>query len=87
MQQLALDRLREFDECSTPEAMFTDAIDKLEPIFEMYDEHVLPAFKKLGITREIAVSGKKKAARNFPYVLRYIEAWERRAVSLDVFPS
>ena len=87
LQGIARARIHEFDTVDSPEAVFADAIDKIEPIFEMYDESVLPAFKRLHITREMAVDGKRAATEDFPYMRRFLDAWERRAVSLNVFPS
>ncbi len=88
MQEIALARQREFDECATPEARFADAIDKIEPIFEMWDEQVaLPLFRRFNYTRNDALKGKMEATEEFPHMRRFIEAWDRRAVSLDVFPS
>ena len=87
LQALALDRVREFDEGQTAEAKFADAIDKIEPIFEMFDESVLPAFRRLHITREMAVGNKRLATGDFPYMRKFLDAWEERAVSLDIFPA
>ena len=87
MQTLALERVQEFEEGETPEAEFADAIDKIEPIFEMFDEKVLPAFKKLHITRSTAVDNKKAATKRFPFMRKFIDAWEERGVSLDIFPA
>ena len=87
LQNIAIERLREFDACGTPEARFADAIDKVEPIFEMYDESVLPAFRSLHITRHMAVNGKREATEKYPYMRLCLDAWERRAVSLNIFPS
>lgn len=87
LQKIALDRSREFDNEATPEATFAVAIDKLEPIFELFDERELPAFRRLHVTHKDAVSNKRIAAKNFPYMLKCLDAWERRAVSLDIFPQ
>ncbi|MDR3572147.1 MAG: HD domain-containing protein [Candidatus Pacebacteria bacterium] len=87
MQQLALERSQEFEERKTPEALFAVAIDKLEPVFEMYEERVLPLFKRQQITRSFAVNVKREATKNFPYMRKFLDAWEARAVSLDIFPE
>lgn len=87
LKGVALERVREFDACETPEATFADAIDKLEPIFEVFDGEVMTAFKRLHITHEMAVNGKKEATQAYPYMRMFLDAWERRAVSLGVFPQ
>lgn len=85
MRAIALERSREFDDGITPEAKFAQAIDKIEPIFEMFDESVLPLFKIQKISREFAVGYKFAATEHFPYMHRFVEAWEDRAVSLGAF--
>ncbi len=87
MQALALERFNEFDRHETPEGRFVDAIDKIEPIFEMFAESVLPAFKRLEVNRTTAVNNKRAATEQFPYMRRFLDAWENRAVSLDIFPE
>lgn len=88
LQMLALDRFREFEECQTPESMYANAIDKLEPIFEMWDQKIaLPLFKKFNYTRDDAVSRKRETVKNFRYMQKFLDAWEKRAVALDTFPS
>ena len=87
IQTLSLDRVKEFDSCKTPEARFAYAIDKIEPIFEMFEDAVLPLFRIHGISREVAVGGKKKACDTYPYLMLFINAWEQRLVSLKAFPS
>ena len=87
LRQTALDRSREFDECATPEATFAAAIDKLEPVFELFEEKELAAFNRLHITRDIAVGNKRAATEQFPHMRKFLDAWEARAVSLDIFPQ
>ena len=68
--------------------MYTHAIDKVEPIFEMWDEQIaLPLFKKFMYTRSHALQSKLDATRNFPYMRKFMDAWESRAVALDIFPA
>jgi len=88
MRTLASERFDEFEERKTAEAIFAQAVDKLEPIFEMWDEQIaLPLFKKLNFTRENSLYGKIAITDGFPYMRKFIEAWDARAVSLDTFPS
>ncbi len=87
MQAIALERVKEFDACETSEAKFAVAVDKIEPLFEMFDEKVLPLFKKQQVTRKDAVDKKRIAAKPFPYMSKFLDAWEARAVSLNIFPE
>jgi putative hydrolase of HD superfamily len=87
LQTLALDRSREFDDCKTPEAKFADAIDKIEPVFHLFEDVGLQLFKKLGISKNVAITNKIRATEPFPYMRHFLDAWTARAVSLDVFPE
>ena len=75
MKPVARERLAEFEECITPEARFAFAVDKVEPIFEMFEEHVLPLFKKQNIPQGVAVGWKKESTKDFPYMRLFIDAW------------
>lgn len=86
LQTIALERLHEFDACQMREAIFADAVDKIEPIFEIFEESALSTFKRLHITREMAVGNKKATTKNFPFMRMFLDVWERRAVSLNAFP-
>lgn len=88
MRQTALERHSEYEECITPEAKYAKAVDKIEPIFEMWDESLaLPLFKKYNVNRAAAIGQKYEATKDYPCMRRFIEAWEERLVALDVFPA
>ena len=88
MQKIALERHEEFEEHTTPEGKYAYTIDKVEPIFEMWDEAIaLPLFKKFGYTYQNALDVKKEVTEEYPYMRRFVEAWESRAVALDIFPA
>lgn len=86
LQKLTLERLDEFEANETPEATFVSAIDKIEPIFEMFDMDVARAsFRRNGVLHHHAVDSKYIATETFPYMRRFLEAWEKRAVSHGLF--
>lgn len=85
---VALDRFLEFDAAETPEAKFADAIDKVEPIFQLFDPVVgLSLYKNMGITKEVAIGKKRIATETFPFMRKFLDAWTERAVALDAFPE
>lgn len=87
-QKLALDRFLEFDTLASPEACFTDAIDKVEPIFQVFDPSIgLTLYKNQGITKDVAIGKKMLATEPYPFMRRFLEAWTERAVALDTFPG
>lgn len=87
LRTLALERFREFDECRTSEAKYADAIDKIEPVFHLFEDVGLRLFKELAISKNVAVANKLIATEPYPYMRRFLEAWTERAVSLNVFPE
>ncbi len=88
LQNLALERLGEYEARRTPEGKFAHAIDKIEPIFELWDESTaLTLFKKHSYTYENAMDVKREVTEEFPYMRKFVDAWESRAVALDIFPS
>ncbi|MEK7601777.1 MAG: HD domain-containing protein [Patescibacteria group bacterium] len=87
LRTLALERFTEFDTCVTPEAVFADAIDKIEPIFELLDDKAYGWLKKHNITREIGTNGKLLATEKFPHMRRFLDAWIEHMVSKEVFAT
>ena len=85
--KVALACFREFEECVTPESVFADAIDKGEPIFELYDDINLRSFKRLNIRQDVATASKLEATKTFPYMRRCIDAWLSYAISREAFPA
>lgn len=85
---LALERFLEFDAAETPHARFADAIDKVEPIFQLFDPVIgLTLYKNMGVTKDVAIGKKLLATEPYPYMRRFLEAWTERAVALDAFPG
>ncbi len=88
LQALAIARFDEFERRETAEAKYANAVDKIEPIFEMWDANIaLPLFKKFNYTREHALDAKRQATEGYPFMRLFADAWESRAVALDTFPS
>lgn len=87
LRDLAIARYEEFEAKETPEAKYAVAIDKIEPIFEMWDEQIaLPLFKKQNYTHKNALEVKRTATADYPYMRKFADAWEHRALALDIFP-
>src|SRR3989344_7404524 len=68
LRGIAHERFLEFDACTTPEARFTDAIDKIEPIFELFEEKAYANLKVNGVTLDIGVNGKRAATEKYPHM-------------------
>ena len=85
IKDLAWNRYAEFEESATPEAQFTVAIDKIEPMFEMLSERGYPLFKVQGYTRDIAIGRKIEATTQFPHMRKFVDAWTEHMDALDAF--
>jgi putative hydrolase of HD superfamily len=85
MQSVAHERFLEFDACATPEAQFTDAIDKIEPIFELFEEKAYANLKVNGVTLDIGVNGKRAATEKYPHMRKFLDVWTRYIVSKNAF--
>jgi len=85
LSQLALGRCKEFEEGHTKEAKFAQAIDKLEPIFEMADPLGVPLFKQQNINRKTALGVKHATCKNYPFMFLFATAWETWMVSQNAF--
>lgn len=87
LQGIALEREREFTARKTPEAKFAYAVDKVEPIFEMFDESVIHMYKRNNVSHKAAMGVKRLSTDQYPYMAKFVDAWEERMVSLNAFPA
>lgn len=86
LSEVALARFLEFEECKTDEARFVDAIDKIEPIFELFEHDIaLGGLKRLGVTKDVGINGKYFATEPYPHMRRFLDAWTEYAVSQNAF--
>lgn len=73
-----------FSEChkkTSPEAKFVNAIDKLEPIFELFDVVNMKSLKRLNFTTKTHEEHKQEAIKDFPIMKRFLD------VSTEYFQS
>lgn len=85
LREIAWKRFVEFDDVSTDEAAFVEAIDKIEPIFELYDDMRLASFIRLGVSREAAIGKKLKVTEQYPYLRKFLDAWLAYADGKRIF--
>ncbi len=64
---------REYDERRTPEARFCYALDKIEPLFELFDEVNERSMKRLKVTYAMHVSNKFHVVADYPLMKRFTE--------------
>ncbi len=85
IRDLAWQRYVEYEDRTSPEAVFTFAVDKIEPIFQMLHPLGYPLFKEQGYTREIAVGNKIDATERYPYMRKFVDSWTEHMEAIDAF--
>jgi len=78
---------REYDEHKTPEARFCYALDKIEPLFELFDEVNERSMKRLKVTFEMHVSNKFPVVEDYPLMKRFTEVLSRDMNGRGIFWS
>lgn len=73
LQEKAAVLYDEYEELVTPESKFVKAIDKIEPIFEVFDDLGIETVKRLRVTYEEHVAAKHTVAQPYPAMLRFLE--------------
>lgn len=68
----------EYEARVTPEARFVKAIDKAEPIFEVWEECYKNILHKNQNTLDNHWETKRKYVENFPYIMRFVEVATKR---------
>jgi len=77
--------MTEYEAHESPEARFTKAIDKAEPMFEVWDESYKKILHKNGNTRTNHWETKEKHIRDFPYIYRFLNVGTDRLESKGFF--
>lgn len=85
MRPEAVRLLTSYESQSTPEARFVKAIDKIEPIFEIYHESYKPVLRKNQTTEEQHRRIKEPYIEKFPFMLRFHEVITRELVNEKYF--
>ena len=74
LREPGLDAWREYDENMTPEARFCYALDKTEPLFELFDDAINQrSMKRLKVTYDMHVANKFPVVEPYPLMKRFTE--------------
>lgn len=65
--------IEEYDALSSAEAKFVKAIDRIEPMFHLYDKRGKAVLERLGTTRAQNDSIKTKYVAPYPFIKRFFE--------------
>jgi putative hydrolase of HD superfamily len=75
----------EYEEKKTPEAKFADAIDKIEPMFELLDPMTEKSMKRLKFNREMHLGRKYISTEGFPFMRKFVDVVANDMEARDVF--
>lgn len=75
----------EYEARATPEARFTKAIDKCEPLFEIWEECYRTIMHENNNTVENHWATKRKYIEDFPYIMRFAEVATDRLIQNGFF--
>lgn len=75
----------EYEHRHSREAQFAYALDKVEPLFELYDPVNEKSLIRHKFTPEISMGIKIKATETFPVMRRFVEAINQDMIDRDVF--
>jgi 5'-deoxynucleotidase YfbR-like HD superfamily hydrolase len=67
------------------EAQFVYALDKIEPMFELFDPVNEKSFKRLKQTYEQHIGKKLRATENFPVMRRFVEVTSQEKLKRNIF--
>lgn len=85
INKIGLERWKEYEEKSSPEARFVNALDKIEPIFELLDPVSEKCLKTLKFTYEMHIGKKSKATEFFPVMRRFVDVFSESTKSRGLF--
>lgn len=78
---------KEYEEQTSPEARFSYALDKVEPVFELMDPVSEQSLTRMHFTYEHHIHKKIKATEGFPILRRFVEVGSTDMLSRNVFWS
>jgi putative hydrolase of HD superfamily len=85
MQESSKDLWKEYEKKEIPEARFVNALDKIEPLFELLDPVNEKSFKRLEFSYEVHLKKKLVATEGFPIMRRFVEAISGDMLKRKVF--
>ena len=78
-------RVTEYEARETPEAKFAKAIDKIEPLFQIFNEEGRAVLKRNKTTAEQSLRIKTPYVQDFPYIKRFAEVIHDALVNGDYY--
>ena len=85
MQQLAQESWEAYERRESPEALFVYALDKIEPVFELFDPVNEQTPIRLHQTYESHMGKKLLATKNYPCMRKFVEVMSEDMLRRGVF--
>ncbi len=85
MQTRAKALWQEYEDKQSPEARFVNALDKIEPSFELLDPVSSARLKEAKFTYDLHMTKKRIATEGFPIMRRFVEVIGDELLKRDVF--
>ncbi|MDO8593788.1 MAG: HD domain-containing protein [bacterium] len=83
--ETAYKRWKEFEQKQSPESRFAQALDKIEPIFEMLDPVNSQSMKRLKFSYKDHIGKKTRATEGFPVMRKFLEVVTKEMLRRDIF--
>lgn len=78
LQEEVTELMTEYESGDSPEAKFVKAVDKVEPMFEVWEENYKEILHRNGNTRANHIETKEKYVKNFPFIYRFVSVGTER---------
>ncbi len=85
IRQLARESWEMYEQRESPEALFVYALDKIEPLFELFDPVNEQTPKRLHQTYESHIEIKLAATQNYPCMHKFVEVMSEDMLRRGVF--
>jgi 5'-deoxynucleotidase YfbR-like HD superfamily hydrolase len=85
MRQIAQESWEAYERRESPEALFVYALDKVEPVFELFDPINEQTPIHLHQTYESHMGKKLAATKNYPYMRKFVEVMSEDMLQRGVF--
>jgi len=85
MQNAIRELFLDYKNKKSPEAQFAFAVDKLEPLLELFDEVNIKSYKRLKVTKEVSRKPKDVAVKDYPVMKKFLDVWMEYFASKDAF--
>lgn len=80
-----IERVEEYEAKESPEAKFAKAIDKIEPLFQIFNEEGRVTLKRNRTTAEQSLRIKTPYIQDFPFIKRFAEIIHQSLVDGDYY--